>query len=238
MLDFIRVNKFNLFIYAAFFQKITARNIYRNRNKRILLLFPYKHILANLFNYKHIELGNKTIFFKKRNKLSRRHKAIFRMFPADKSFGTNNFSCNSFVLWLVVNFKLTIFQSIFHCFVYALFIKKMLLKICFKEGNVFSVDSLYLLNGKEGSVTTNNKRNFMTYRTVNTNLYNLMRNRCSIKNCLTQIFNAFNINVIAFEIEKQNKLVSTITAGNTFWNKTLQAFCCICKEFITFLFAI
>ena len=67
------------------------------------------------------------------------------MIPADKSFGANNFSCNSFVLWLVVNTEFVLLQSAFHCLYDVLFVQKLLLKFIFKNQKYDKLKKYFLI---------------------------------------------------------------------------------------------
>ena len=177
--------KLNLFINTTRLYKISARNIYRNWNNRNALFFPALNIPANLVQYKKIKLGNKAVFFKKRNKLIRSHKSVFFMIPADKSFGANNFSCNGFVLWLVVNTEFVLLQSAFHCLYDVLFVQKLLLKFIFKKGYILAINSFNFADCQKGPVAANYKRQVMTDWGIDSHLYNLMRNWCCVQNYFT-----------------------------------------------------
>ena len=133
MINIIVFDSLQLLVNTSHFHKIAARNIYRNRNKRKSILFPADDIAANLLYNKAVEFCDKAVPFKKRNKLRRRHKTIFRMIPAHKRFCSGYMSADGFVFRLVENLELFFFKSPLHCFNNSLFVEKSVLQVVFKK---------------------------------------------------------------------------------------------------------
>ena len=86
-----------------------------------------------------VQLGDETILFKKRNELSRRLKAPFRMIPPYQGFRPRKPFLLYAVFGLEINFKLPLSQCRFHAFRYSLFPQQPAAQPVIIYGKIFSV---------------------------------------------------------------------------------------------------
>ena len=64
--------------------------------------------------YKHIQLCNKAILFKNRNKIIWRYQSFLWMYPPDKRFRACHLFTEQIIFWLKIDMELSVFKRLHH----------------------------------------------------------------------------------------------------------------------------
>ncbi|CAK7062390.1 MAG: hypothetical protein DELT_03088 [Desulfovibrio sp.] len=99
-------------IIKIIFIKTFAGNIYGNRDCRIARVYPVAQQDAHFFPHIGVQLYNKAVFFKRRDKRIGRKQALPGANPAHQRFRTYNFSIADIAFWLDIDVEFFILEGV------------------------------------------------------------------------------------------------------------------------------